>query len=75
MSTEIDSIPNTGRQNKELTLTSFWGGDECGVMLQLTQGFGESPDEPGFIQLTKEDARRVVSVLRGWVLWGGNYEP
>jgi len=69
MSIELESFQNTGKDNRELTLTEFYGGTAKGIMLQLTQGAGSmvSPDEPGFIQLTRSDALYLVSALLRWV--------
>jgi len=66
MSTEITTIPNTGKKDKYLTVTQFYGGSNKGVMLQLTQGLG-SQHEPGFIQLTKVDCDRLIDILTRWL--------
>lgn len=67
MSTEIGKILNTGKNKNEINLTSFDGGDKNGIMLQITQGFGGLPDEPGFIQLTPKDAYLLISEIAQWL--------
>jgi len=48
-----------------LSFTKFWGGEDRGECIQLTQGLGTmiSNDTPGFIQLTKEEAEKVAQIL------------
>ncbi len=65
------TIKKSGRLNRDLDITEFLGSVEKGVMLQLTQGLpllsGNNPDEPGFIQLTKNDAKQLVKQLEIWI--------
>jgi hypothetical protein len=35
-------------------------------MLQLTQGFGDAPDEPGFILLSRKDVEELIPILLCW---------
>lgn len=65
MSTEIAIIEGTGKKNAHLTVTSFRGPEGKGPMVQLTQGLGGA-NTPGYIQLTKQDARKVVQELIDW---------
>jgi len=78
MSKELPSIKETGRNHdRDLSMTHFFGGITSGPMIQLTQGEGNSldkPDEPGFIQLTKDDAKRVINQLTKWLKGKESYE-
>lgn len=71
MSKDIVRIKGTGRlKNRDLKVTEFMGPDKTGAMIQLTQGFAnhlDDNDEPGFIQLSKGDAKVVIEVLQTWV--------
>jgi len=70
MSTEFKVLSGTGKKGVDLHFTSSWGGDEKGVMLQITQGITgtEDPnDRPGFIQLSLIDLYRTVIVLLEWI--------
>jgi len=72
MSTLIDTLKESGRKKTDLTFTSFWGGNKNKIMLQLTQGFGCSvlctdPNEPGFVQLTIQDAKETIRILHKWL--------
>jgi hypothetical protein len=67
MSTEIIAIPETGVKGAELQITQFAGPAELGPMLQLTQGLGLFLDDPGFIQLTRQDVQALIPVLLHWL--------
>ena len=76
MSTEIATIKNTGREgNRDLDFTQFAG--KRGISIQITQGlaspFADRNDEPGFIQLTKDEAYETIDVLMKW-LAGANHK-
>ena len=65
-----DRILNTGRGDREITVTKHWGGQEKGQMVQITQGFAgliSLPEEPGFIQLTTRDAYILIAILTNWL--------
>jgi hypothetical protein len=53
-----------------LDLVAFWGGNENGSMIQVTQGFGGTEmgilGEPGHIQLTKAEAAELAARLGKW---------
>ena len=66
MSTKLSPI-------NDISVSEFWGGPK-GPMLQLTQGFGGfasmkqlGEDEPGYVQLTRNDARELASALNTWL--------
>ena len=65
MSTDLLRIKNTGVEGADLDFVQFWGGKEKGIMIQLTQGIGGT-DSPGYIQLTKEEAKKVGRELIKW---------
>jgi hypothetical protein len=67
MSEDFSTISNTGSRGIELTLSTFFGGDTVGTMMQITQGVGFGPDEPGFIQLTPADTYRLIGELARWL--------
>jgi len=70
MSKEIASIKGTGQKNADLDVTEYYGGKDKGVMLQFTQGLAGIPGvdfEPGYIQLTKKDVKKVIVVLSEWL--------
>jgi hypothetical protein len=67
MSTEIFVIDKTGTSDVALQVTQFVGPESKGIMLQLAQGLGSAPDEPGFIQLTHRDVKELIPVLLGWL--------
>lgn len=65
-----DKILNTGRDDREMTVVEYWGGQEKGQMVQITQGFAgllSLPEEPGFIQLTARDTYRIIAILVNWL--------
>ena len=69
MSRELTVIKKTGKKDTDLQVTQFYGGDKKGIMIQLTQGFGllfGDNDEPGFIQLTRQDVKKLIKTLRKW---------
>ncbi len=66
MSTDIATIKNSGRNKVDLEIIQYSGGPK-GIMLQLTQGFGSALDEPGYIQLSKDDAEQLVVILNKWL--------
>jgi len=76
MSEEISTLLTEGSgQERVLQFTQFNGGAERGICLQLTQGFGGMGnqfgglvDEPGFIQLTVEEAILTARQLQKWAL-------
>lgn len=74
MSTKLKTIKNTGvDRHHDLQITEFWGGKSAGPCLQLTQGFGctnlsDNLDEPGFIQVSKEDAIALLESLNRWLV-------
>lgn len=61
MSTELKSL------NKMTTLTRFWGGQEKGVCVQVTQSDQDSntinPLGIGYIQLNRDEAGRLGEML------------
>uniref|UniRef100_A0A6M3IQM4 Uncharacterized protein n=1 Tax=viral metagenome TaxID=1070528 RepID=A0A6M3IQM4_9ZZZZ len=64
MSKELFIIRDTGRyRDLNMTVSSFYGGKKSGKMVQITQGLGLLPDEPGFIQLTMEDLECLLNKL------------
>lgn len=70
MSTQIDTITKSGIKGTELTFVQFRGPND--IMIQLTQGFGNSlpllnEDEPGYIQLTMLDAYKTIDILARWL--------
>jgi hypothetical protein len=67
MSTEITAIPETGVKGSELKITQFAGPAELGPMLQLSQGLGLFLDDPGFIQLTRQDVEALIPILLEWL--------
>jgi hypothetical protein len=70
MGSDIAGIRNSGVKSKHNTiLTTFYGGDILGEMIQITQGLGSafSHDEPGFIQLSSLDTYILISHLTTWL--------
>lgn len=69
MSSHFKTIKDTGKDRRDLTLTSTFGGDSFGEMLQITQGLGSivNFDEPGFIQLSIKDAYNLTISLSEWI--------
>lgn len=66
MGTEIATIKNTGRfMESDLTIKQF-AHKNC-LMVQLTQGFGLTPDDPKFIQLSTKDAYNLIIKLAEWI--------
>jgi len=74
MSKKIATIKCTGKNSYDLDITRFVGPDKKGIMLQLTQGlcgykvFGKIKDEPGYIQLTKQDTYQLILELTKWLM-------
>jgi len=66
MSFQITTINKSGPYEADLDITSFCGSKEKGMCLQLTQGLG-GLDTPGYIQLTKDDARTLINVFNKWL--------
>lgn len=64
MSTELNQ---TKTLRGPLQITQFCGPEQYGPMLQLTQGLGQDPDEPGFIQLTLAETAELVPKLVAWL--------
>lgn len=67
MSTQLHEIEML---RGKLQVTQFLGPSSVGPMLQLTQGFGsspENPDEPGFIQLTLSETAELIPKLVAWM--------
>lgn len=65
MSIRIATIKNTGNKKKgtegwDLEITQYYGGVINGPMAQLTQA-------ADYIQLTPEDAHRLVFELARWI--------
>ena len=56
MSTELSTIKT---KTSLLQLTQFWGGNERGISIQLTQ-------DTGYIQLTVDEAAKVAAALDSW---------
>lgn len=69
MTIERKTLKNTGWKDVDLQFTSFLGPEEKGQMLQITQGLGTqvNNDEPGFIQLTRMDAYRLLNEVAEWI--------
>ncbi len=63
MSTELKTI-ETITQN--VTLTSYFGGQNRGICLQVT-----NQSDKGYIQLTKTQARELVGEINKWLI--GDY--
>lgn len=59
MSIELDTIKTT-RPADEVTATQFFGGNDRGNCIQLTQG------RDSFLQLSRDDARAVAQFLITW---------
>jgi len=72
MSKRITTIKRTGKnRDRDLSITQFLGSEKTGIMLQLTQGSANllnDPDEPGFIQLSKNDVKVLIDFLESWVI-------
>ena len=67
MSSEIKG--NAALTEAEISLTQFAGGVDRGVCVQITC---KAEGEPRYIQLTKTEARALVSCLATWLDgWGG----
>lgn len=66
MNTTIKRVVDTSpSENKTLEVTEY--GTPKGLALQLTQGFAEyGADEPGFIQLSKDDCMVIIPILSEW---------
>lgn len=62
MSTQITEF-STARG--ELQITEFCGPN--GPMLQISQGLGDGPDAPGFIQLSPSEIVKTVAAMMEWV--------
>lgn len=67
MSKTLKTIRDTGRNKTDMTISEFYGGEKNGSMMQVTQGFGRDIDEPGFIQLTKKDAEKLIETISKWI--------
>lgn len=65
MSTELAVIKYTGKYGQDLQVVQFNGGRGI-KYLQLTQGIGSKSD-PGFIQLSREDAVQLVQEIDKWL--------
>ena len=66
MSADLCTIYNTGvSSNRALQITEFYSPN--GSCIQLTQGFGLSTDEPGFVQLNKRDIVSLVAILEAYL--------
>jgi hypothetical protein len=67
MNIDLTVIKNTGRERDcDLKISQFNGGSTKGLMIQLTQDFGAKMgfDEPGFIQLTRIDACKLIDEIK-----------
>jgi hypothetical protein len=63
MSTELETIKHTGiNRDRDLQVVLFRSD-----FVQLTQGLGMGLYEPGFIQLSRQDALQVIEVLKDWL--------
>ena len=49
----------------QLQITQFAG--PSGMALQLTQGFSNGPDEPGYVQLSMSDVACIVPLMVKWM--------
>lgn len=70
MSTEITVMHKVGPAERKIAFTQFSGGKEKGICIQLTQGIANmvnDPNEPGFIQLTRDDAYNAIAILKDWL--------
>jgi hypothetical protein len=73
MSTEIVVIKGSGKwEDRDLSIMELSGGP-VGRMLQIKQHItpnlsGSTPDEPGFVQLNRNDALNLVAILREWLV-------
>ena len=65
MSTELKTIKTI---TQDVALTSYYGGDKRGVCLQIT-----NQNDEGYVQLTKAQARELVSEINKWLI--GDYSP
>ena len=59
MSTQINVIRESGVKGTQLQISQFSGPAPLGLMLQLSQAFGLAPNEPGFVQLTRQDVEEL----------------
>ena len=69
MSTELKAVRTsfTKDQNREVTLTQFFGGNQNGPCLQMTQTVDNGTRvETGYVQVTKSDALRLAAALVEW---------
>lgn len=62
MSTQINQF-STARG--ELQFTEFCS--PSGLMLQISQGLGNGPDIPGFLQLSPSEIVKTVTAMMEWV--------
>jgi hypothetical protein len=67
VSKEIAIIDRSGVKGAQLQITQFAGRAGGGLILQLTQGWGLEPDEPGFIPLTRKDVEELIPILLQWL--------
>ena len=56
MSTEQNPLVSVYKDNEEIQVTSFYGGQNRGKCVQLTQ-------DTGYVQLTEEQAQQLVKTL------------
>ncbi len=63
MSTHIGEIEGVGAESSpEISLNRFWGGDEKGMMLQITVYEGL---ERTWVKLTESQVKELVQMLEG----------
>ena len=68
MSWEMKELPESGSR-KEVHVTSFFGGQDTGRCLQLTQQVdvkGDGNMEVQFVHLTREQAMELVKRVTDW---------
>ena len=71
MSTELETLETL---RGKVYLAEFFGPEGHRRMLQVTQGTGGllGPDDPGFIQLTPQEALALSSFLSKWASQSGD---
>ncbi len=76
MNHEIRTLNDTGRNHdRDLLFTTFYCGVRGGQMIKIAQGVGCSPaegPEPGYIELTRDNAAAVIVILQDWIRGASN---
>lgn len=66
MGTELGKLKNSGSRRSTLYLKRFWGGDEKGVCVQLTQRM--ETGEYGYIDLSVQDILTLIPTLKNEII-------